>query len=90
MEKQDKQIKKQLLTGKIVNLNSGKDTISVEVETLYRHSTYEKQMKQHKRFLAHLAEERKADYGMDQEVTIESTKPYSRRKSWRVVLAKQK
>lgn len=80
--------KKQILIGRIVNLNSGINTASVEVETLYRHPVYEKLLKQHRKFLVHITEENKANYAIGQKVKIESTRPYSGSKSWRIVLSK--
>lgn len=83
----EKTKKKQVLTGKIVKLNSGINTASVEVETLYRHPIYEKLLKQHRKFLVHITEENKTNYTIGQEVKIESTRPYSGSKSWRIVLS---
>lgn len=84
------QTKKQTLTGRIVNLAVGQDTIKVEVETRYRHPMYERLLKQHKTFLVHLAEEQKSSYQLGQEVTIVSTRPLSARKSWKLVITKSR
>jgi len=56
-------------------------TISVRVERLYKHAKYDKYVRSHSKFLAH-DEESKALEG--DVVEIDSTRPLSKRKRWRL------
>ncbi|MFW5702864.1 MAG: 30S ribosomal protein S17 [Candidatus Dojkabacteria bacterium] len=71
--------------GVIVNLNSGIDTIKVELERKLAHSMYEKQVKFNKTYLVHLPESEKEKFQLGQEVKIAQTRPISKSKSWEVV-----
>jgi len=77
-----------IISGKIVNLASGKDTAKVEVERKLRHPKYEKLIKLHKTYLVHLPEDQKQKYELGVEVKILQTKPFSARKSWMVIINK--
>ena len=57
-------------------------TITVEVERTYKHSRYGKYIRERKKYLAH-DEERTAREG--DVVLIESTRPLSKRKRWRLL-----
>jgi ribosomal protein S17 len=79
---------KQTKIAKIVNLGTGKDTIRVQVESLYRHPKYEKLLKEHKSMLVHLNDATKEKYNVGDTVTIAKTKKLSASKSWYVLTRK--
>lgn len=68
------------LKGKVVS-NKMQKTVVVEVSHLKKHPIYKKHVKRSKRFKAHTDE--KILEGAT--VVIESTKPISKEKKWRVV-----
>lgn len=70
---------------KITNLNSGLNTVKVEVETKFRHLKYDKLIKSHKSYLVHLSEENKSKYVQGDTVKILQVKPYSRKKFWKIL-----
>jgi len=69
------------LKGKIVS-NKMQKTVIVEVARLKKHSVYGKYMKVSKRYKAHIDE----PIAIGSEVVIESTRPISKDKKWKVVL----
>lgn len=71
------------LTGSIVSI-SGKNTIKVKVESKYPHPIYEKIRTHHKSFLADVDLE-KNELNVGDVVTIEATRPISKRKTWKFV-----
>lgn len=76
---------RRLLHG-IVVARSGDKTVSVEVTSIARHPLYDKKITHSKRYLAH-DEGNAATVG--QAVTIQETRPLSRRKRWRLVTKKE-
>ncbi len=69
------------LSGRVVSDKMQK-TVVVEVVTTKRHPLYNKVLRRAKKYLAHDEEEtcREGDW-----VTIEESRPISRRKRWRVI-----
>ncbi len=76
---------RRLLQGVVV-ARSGDKTVAVEVTRVHRHPLYDKKLTRSKRYLAH-------DGGnavtVGQTVTIQETRPLSRRKRWLVVTKKE-
>jgi small subunit ribosomal protein S17 len=66
----------------IVTSTKTEKTITVEVERTFKHKKYGKYLRKRKRYLAH-DEERVAKAG--DQVEIESTRPMSKRKRWRLL-----
>jgi|GEM_PF-5452178 len=89
LEKQVKQVKAKqaakTLSGKILNLNTGINTMRVVIERKERHPKYERLIKRHKKYLVHVEEAEKANLHVNQIVEIAQTKPMSARKSWLLV-----
>ncbi|MEK7560227.1 MAG: 30S ribosomal protein S17 [Patescibacteria group bacterium] len=71
---------KQILKGKIVS-NKMRDTVTIKVSRLKKHSVYGKYIKVSKKYKAHTNEQ--IPEGKD--VVIESTKPLSKDKKWKVI-----
>jgi len=67
--------------GKVISDKMDK-TVTVLVESLYRHPLYEKVVRRRKKFLAH-DEEEKCHVG--DRVKIIETRPLSKRKRWKVL-----
>ncbi len=88
MTTQDNQEKKpaprRRLAGVVVS-RSGAKTIAVEVVREVRHPVYNKKSKWTKRYLAH---DEREEAAVGQSVTIEESRPISRRKRW--VLVREK
>jgi small subunit ribosomal protein S17 len=82
--------KQKTFTAKVVELNSGRDTIKVEVERTLRHPKYEKQIKLHKTYLVHVADEAKKDLNIGEMVRLAEVAPISKRKRLILVKAKKK
>lgn len=76
---------RRLLHGTVV-ARSGSKTVAVEVTSGRRHPLYGKKVTRSKRYLAH-DESNAAAVG--QMVTIQETRPLSRRKRWLVVTKKE-
>ena len=70
----------QPLTGKVLS-NKMDKTVVVRVDDIIKHTTYQKYIKQYRKFLAH-DETNQCQVG--DVVVISQAKPYSRRKAWRV------
>lgn len=70
------------LTGVVVK-RSGSKTVAVEIVRQLRHPVYNKSSKWTKRYLAHDSAD---SVVVGQTVTIEESRPISRRKRWRVVV----
>lgn len=68
------------LKGKIKSL-SGSKTVRVEVERVFHHPRYRRKLRAMKKYLAHF----EGEVSVGQEVTIEESRPISKRKCWRVV-----
>jgi small subunit ribosomal protein S17 len=66
----------------IVGSAKTEKTITVEVERTFKHPKYGKYLRRRKRYLAH--DEQRAARPGDQ-VEIESTRPLSKRKRWRLL-----
>ncbi|MBI5193145.1 MAG: 30S ribosomal protein S17 [Nitrospirae bacterium] len=62
--------------------NKAEKTVTVVVESLYRHPVYGKVVKRRKKFMAH-DEENKCNIG--DKVKIIETRPLSKRKHWKVI-----
>lgn len=71
------------LAGTVTNNQSTK-TITVTIETRWRHPKYKKIIKKTKKYLVH--DEHNSQLG--QTVTIAQTRPISKRKTWKVVRTK--
>ncbi len=87
---ENKNIKKGkvLVKGVIVKLDSGLNTIKVEVENHRRHPKYEKLMTTHKRYLVDVAEEYKKNLEIGDNVEIFEVRPISARKKWKLAVEK--
>jgi small subunit ribosomal protein S17 len=72
---------KRQLKGTVVSDKMQK-TVIVEVETIKKHSLYEKRYKSHKRYKAH---SEKSEHKTGDKVVIEECRPISKDKRWRVV-----
>jgi small subunit ribosomal protein S17 len=70
----------QTLTGTVVSNRMDK-TIAVLVERSVKHPLYEKYVRKSRKFLAH---DEKNECREGDVVVIESTRPISRRKAWRL------
>ena len=70
------------LTGKVVSTKM-QNTVVVEVEKAYRHRLYNKTLKRHKRFKAHVDGSIAVKDG--DKVDIQETKPISKDKQFKVV-----
>lgn len=73
--------KRKQLTGTVVS-DKMTDTVVVEVERYVRHARYNKFVKYRKKYTAHDPENKHA---VGDVVTIEETKPISKRKKFRIV-----
>lgn len=62
--------------------NKAEKTVTVVVESLYRHPVYGKVVKRRKKFMAH-DEENKCNIG--DKVKIIETRPLSKKKHWKVI-----
>ena len=71
---------KQSLIGKVVSAKMD-DTVSVEVARVIPHPIYKKRIKKHKKFLSHVSD---VVPKVGDVVRIVATKPFSKRKRWRV------
>lgn len=71
-----------VLTGTVVSTKM-KNTIVVSVQRSFKHPLYEKILKSHKNFKAHVEDETKFNVG--DEVTIEETRPISKDKHFKVI-----
>ncbi|MGK0298314.1 MAG: small subunit ribosomal protein S17 [Gammaproteobacteria bacterium] len=69
-----------ILTGKVIS-NKMEKSISVSIERLVKHPVYEKFIRRSTKLLAH-DENNECNEG--DLIIIESTKPVSKRKSWRL------
>ena len=69
-----------ILTGKVISNKTDK-SISVSIERLVKHPVYEKFIRRSTKLLAH-DENNECNEG--DLIIIESTKPVSKRKSWRL------
>jgi small subunit ribosomal protein S17 len=69
-----------ILTGKVISSKMDK-SISVSIERLVKHPVYEKFIRRSTKLLAH-DENNECNEG--DLIVIESTKPVSKRKSWRL------
>ena len=69
------------LTGRVVSDKMQK-TIAVEIERLIRHPTYGKYVRRTTKLLAH---DENGESHVGDLVTIAPCRPFSRRKSWRLV-----
>jgi ribosomal protein S17 len=86
-EKKDKK-DRVLVKGVIVKLDSGLNTIKVEVENHRRHPKYEKLMTTHKRYLVDVAEDYKKNLEIGDNVEIYAVRPISARKKWKLFVEK--
>jgi small subunit ribosomal protein S17 len=71
---------KQKFLGRVVKIID-KKTAKVEIESVKIHPLYGKRYKRHKNYLA----ETDRPVKLDQEVTIESTRPISKLKRWKII-----
>ena len=72
---------KRQLKGVVVSDKMQK-TVVVKVERIKEHPKYKKRYKVHKKYKAH---DEKGEYHIGDKVVIESTRPISKKKRWRVV-----
>jgi len=70
-----------ILTGKVVSLAMVK-TVVVKVNRLIKHPKYRKRFVRSKKYLAH---DETGRYQIGDEVKIQETRPYSRRKTFKVI-----
>ena len=75
--------KKREIEGIVIS-NKMTGTVRVKVEEIYRHSEYDKVMRESKVFFAHTNE----DLNIGDKVTIRESKPYAKNVNW-VVISKQ-
>ena len=73
--------KHRIKKAKVVKI-SGKNTISVLVETLKRHEKYHKVIQKSKKYLVHTTDESK--YNVGDKVSIIECRPISKLKAWRI------
>jgi small subunit ribosomal protein S17 len=73
---------KKRLIGEVVS-NKMQKTVVVRVERLKEHPKYRKKYKVHKKYLAHVNNEK--EYKIGEKVIIEECRPLSKRKRWRVI-----
>ena len=73
---------KKRLEGRVVS-NKMQKTVVVEVETLKTHPLYKKKYKVHKKYKAHVENEK--EYQIGDKVIIEECRPISKEKKWRVI-----
>ncbi len=76
---------KKTLTGKVTS-NKMNKTVAVEVSRRFSHPIYRKVVEMRKKFLAHTEEK----HEIGDIVTIEESRPLSKRKRWVVVEDNQK
>jgi small subunit ribosomal protein S17 len=69
------------LQGKVLSAKTPK-TITVEVERTYKHPLYGKYVRRRKKYMVH---DEKIEARTGDLVEIESTRPLSRRKRWRLL-----
>jgi len=81
-EKEVKKTIKRILSGKVVKL-SGEKTIKVRVERKYPHKKYGRIIKEHKNYLVHNEDNTEVKVG--DVVSIQSVRPISKNKSWKLV-----
>lgn len=79
-----KESKKRRLSGTVVR-KSGIKTVSVEILRVITHPVYGKRMKQTSRYLAHDESDAVA---VGEKVSIQESRPLSRRKRWVVITEK--
>ena len=72
---------KKFLTGKVISTKMAK-TVTVQVERKLRHGRYKKVIIRHKKYKAHVVD---LDLKVGDSVQIESTRPISKDKHFRVV-----
>ena len=72
---------KKFLTGKVISTKVAK-TVTVQVERKLRHGLYKKVIIRHKKYKAHVVD---LDLKVGDSVQIESTRPISKDKHFRVV-----
>jgi len=73
---------KRILRGTVVSAKCDK-TVTVQVERRVKHSLYHKFIKRSKKFAAHDEQNR---FKEGDEVSIQECKPYSKSKTWQVVV----
>jgi small subunit ribosomal protein S17 len=73
---------KKRLEGRVIS-NKMQKTVVVEVEALKTHSLYKKKYKVHKKYKAHVENEK--EYQIGDKVIIEECRPISKEKKWRVI-----
>jgi small subunit ribosomal protein S17 len=82
----DKAKASRTLTGRVVSDKMQK-TIAVEIERLIKHPTYGKYVRRTTKLLAH---DENGESHIGDLVTISPCRPFSRRKSWRLVRVVEK
>lgn len=78
---EEKKVIKKRVEGEVITI-SGTNTVGIKVETKSSHPKYEKIIKSHKKFLA---DTNGHEVEVGDIVTIESTRPISKRKSWIII-----
>lgn len=73
---------------KVKNLNSGKNTARVEVETKKQHPKYDKLIKSHKSYVVHIEEKDKKNFEIGDDVEIQQVAPISKKKVWKIISKK--
>jgi len=73
---------KKRLEGRVTS-NKMQKTVVVKVETLKTHPLYKKKYKVHKKYKAHVENEK--EYQIGDRVVIEECRPISKEKKWRVI-----
>ena len=73
---------KKRLEGRVTS-NKMQKTVVVKVETLKTHPLYKKKYKVHKKYKAHVENEK--EYQIGDKVIIEECRPISKEKKWRVI-----
>lgn len=69
------------LKGTVVS-NKMSKTVVVSVESMKEHPKYKKKYKTHKKYKAHVEE---GEFNVGDKVVIESTRPISKDKNWKVI-----
>lgn len=73
---------KRILKGTVVSAKCDK-TISVKVERLIKHPLYHKFIRRSKKFAAH---DEMNQFKVGDQVSIQECKPYSKTKTWQVIV----
>ncbi|MFH0864036.1 MAG: 30S ribosomal protein S17 [Candidatus Gottesmanbacteria bacterium] len=71
-----------ILTGKIISVNKIPNTVTVRIESNYKHPLYKKVIKKHKKILAHI--DKPINEG--EIVRLIEVSPISKRKHFKVLL----